>query len=201
MSCPGAVPPAAPLTLVVYDVAGVEPAELRPGYANFEIADPPLKLVLFEHPDAAAHPLNHLGVEVTTTAEVAHAAQRFRAAGLHHTTSDADRCCHAVQDKVWVDAPDAPLNGWEFSTVLANDLDQTEAGPSTCCGGPASTPTGCWATADEPPRGHHERPPRRGAGHRSPAGCTTRSVDDGAVRRPTARSRRSPPFAGARHAP
>ena len=66
------------------DLFGVEPAKQRPGYANFEIADPPLKLVLFHNPDAAS-PLNHLGVEVATTAEVVAAAGRFASVGLHHT--------------------------------------------------------------------------------------------------------------------
>ena len=59
------------------DLFGVEPAKQRPGYANFEIADPPLKLVLFEHPTAAS-PLNHLGVEVPSSADVVAAAERFR---------------------------------------------------------------------------------------------------------------------------
>ena len=81
-----------------------EPAKQRPGYANFEIADPPLKLVLFENPGAAS-PLNHLGVEVPSPADVVAAAERFGHAGLRHTMTEADRCCHAVQDKVWVDAP------------------------------------------------------------------------------------------------
>ena len=64
------------------DLFGVEPAKQRPGYANFEIPDPPLKLVLFHNPDATS-PLNHLGVEVATPAEVVDAAGRFAAAGLH----------------------------------------------------------------------------------------------------------------------
>src|SRR5215217_9303429 len=74
------------------DLFGVEPAKLRPGYANFEVPDPPLKLVLFHNPDATS-PLNHLGVEVATTAQVADAAGRFAAAGLPHTMTEADRCC------------------------------------------------------------------------------------------------------------
>ena len=63
------------------DLFGVGPAKQRAGYANFEIADPPLKLVLFEHPTATS-PLNHLGVEVRSTADVVAAAERFAAAGL-----------------------------------------------------------------------------------------------------------------------
>src|SRR5215204_4171005 len=90
---------------------GVGPAKQRSGYANFEVADPPLKLVLFESPGAAS-PLNHLGVEVPTPDAVRDAAGRFETAGMRHSFMESDRCCHAVQDKVWVDAPDVPLGGW-----------------------------------------------------------------------------------------
>jgi catechol 2,3-dioxygenase-like lactoylglutathione lyase family enzyme len=126
------------------DLFGTEPAKRRPGYANFAIADPPLKLVLFENPDAPS-PLNHLGVELTSPAAVAEAAERFSALGMRNTSMASDRCCHAVQDKVWVDAPDVPLGGWEFYVVLADDPAQAEAAPaSTCC---TSTPVVSSASA------------------------------------------------------
>ena len=115
------------------DLFGVAPAKQRTGYANFEIADPPLKLVLFEN-QGAASPLNHLGVEVGSTAEVKAAARRFEAAGMAHSFAESDRCCHAVQDKVWVDAPDVPLGGWEFYTVLADDPTQDTGASGPCCG-------------------------------------------------------------------
>ena len=115
------------------DLFGVAPAKQRQGYVNFEIDDPPLKLVLFENPDAAS-PLNHLGVEMPSTVEVAAAADRFRRLGFEHRMTESDRCCHAVQDKVWVDAPDVPLNAWEFYTVLADDTTQDpRAVHSACC--------------------------------------------------------------------
>jgi hypothetical protein len=123
------------------DVFGVEPAKQRPGYANFAIDDPPLTLVLFENPGAAS-PLNHLGVEVSSPADVVAAADRFAGAGLRHTTTEADRCCHAVQDKVWVDVPDVPLGAWEFYTVLADDPDQAEACPAGVCCADTSTQAG-----------------------------------------------------------
>src|SRR5215211_9011103 len=126
---------------------GVEPAKLRPGYANFEVPDPPLKLVLFHNPDATS-PLNHLGVEVATPAQVVAAAGRFAAAGLTHTMTEADRCCHAVQDKVWVEAPDVPLGAWEFYTVLGDDPIQSEAGAnSACCTTTSADTRLCCATA------------------------------------------------------
>jgi catechol 2,3-dioxygenase-like lactoylglutathione lyase family enzyme len=125
------------------DLFGVGPAKQRTGYANFVIADPPLKLVLFENPGGAS-PLNHLGVEVTSTAEVAAAAERFAAAGMAHSFAESDRCCHAVQDKVWVDAPDVPLGGWEFYTVLADDPAQdTGTTASVCCGDGATAGNAC----------------------------------------------------------
>jgi len=129
---------------------GVGPAKERAGYANFEIADPPLKLVLFEQPTATS-PLNHLGVEVATSADVEIAAERFRIAGLVHDVTESDRCCHAVQDKVWVDAPDVPLGAWEFYTVLADDpsADAHEV-RGACCSG---SPEGGLCCGDDAPKG------------------------------------------------
>ena len=129
------------------DLFGVEPAKQRPGYANFAIADPPLKLVLFENPGAAS-PLNHLGVEVPSPAEVTAAAERFAAAGLHHTMAEADRCCHAVQDKVWVEAPDVPLGAWEFYTVLADAPVLQSDGDCCATADPAAAASGAPAAAD-----------------------------------------------------
>ena len=96
---------------------GTEPAKTRPGYANFAIAEPPLKLVLIE---GAGQPgsLNHLGVEVGSTDEVAAAQTRLTGEGLSCATEDQVACCYALQDKVWVDAPDG--EPWEIYTVLAD---------------------------------------------------------------------------------
>jgi catechol 2,3-dioxygenase-like lactoylglutathione lyase family enzyme len=125
------------------DLFGVGPAKQRTGYANFEVADPPLKLVLFENP-AAASALNHLGVEVPSPDDVQAAAVRFGDAGLRHSFMASDRCCHAVQDKVWVDAPDVPLGGWEFYTVLADDPGQdTGETTSACCAGNSTSGSAC----------------------------------------------------------
>jgi catechol 2,3-dioxygenase-like lactoylglutathione lyase family enzyme len=94
-----------------------EPAKVRPGYANFAIADPPLKLVLIAGPGTPGS-LNHLGVEVETPAEVATAQRRLADVGLPTVTEDEVACCYAVQDKVWVDGPDA--EPWEIYTVLSD---------------------------------------------------------------------------------
>ena len=101
-----------------------EPAKRRPGYANFAVAEPPLKLVLFENPGAPTR-LNHLGVEVESTDDVGATQRRLDTEGLDTATEDGVTCCYAVQDKVWVDDPDgAP---WEVYTVLADsDTPQQE---------------------------------------------------------------------------
>jgi hypothetical protein len=94
-----------------------EPAKIRPGYANFAIAEPPLKLVLIEgHGDGGT--LNHLGVEVETTGEVGATQARLSGEGLATATEDEVACCYAVQDKVWVDGPDR--EPWEIYTVLSD---------------------------------------------------------------------------------
>jgi catechol 2,3-dioxygenase-like lactoylglutathione lyase family enzyme len=129
------------------DLFGVEPAKQRPGYTNFEIPDPPLKLVLFHNPDATS-PLNHVGVEVATPTEVRETAVRFAAAGLTHTIAEADRCCHAVQNKVWVDAPDVPLGAWEFYTVVGDEPVESDAGPiGMCCTTTSTDITPCCGAA------------------------------------------------------
>ncbi len=119
---------------------GVEPAKVRPGYANFAIDAPPLKLVLIEDA-AAAGSLNHLGVEVDTVDEVLEANRRLCDLGLTTTTEDQVTCCYAVQDKVWVDGPDG--EPWEIYTVVAHAEmpagSLRASGPSGagCCAGAA----------------------------------------------------------------
>ena len=122
-----------------------EPAKRRPGYANFAIADPPLKLVLLESAGARgsgpAGALNHLGVEVGTTDEVGAATTRLADAGLATAAEENTTCCYAVQDKVWVTDPDgAP---WEVYTVLADAPAEVvtpgRVGDSACCGSMAAS--------------------------------------------------------------
>lgn len=92
-----------------------EPAKRRPGYANFAIAQPPLKLVLFENP-AATGKLNHLGIEVESSEQVAEASDRLEKAGLAVETDSGTTCCYAQQDKIWVLNPDG--ESWEVYTVI-----------------------------------------------------------------------------------
>lgn len=90
-----------------------EPNKRKPGYANFAIADPPLKLVLFEAPGAASR-LNHLGVEVASSDDVWAHQQRLGDEGVS-SVEESGTCCFARQDKIWVDGPDG---AWEIYTVL-----------------------------------------------------------------------------------
>jgi catechol 2,3-dioxygenase-like lactoylglutathione lyase family enzyme len=118
-----------------------EPAKRRPGYANFAVTEPPLKLVLLEGEAGEPTRMDHLGVEVSSTGEVTSATTRLAQAGLATRVEDNTTCCYAVQDKVWVRGPGG--EPWEVYTVTGDahpDLEgQTElelsavAGDGTCC--------------------------------------------------------------------
>ncbi len=115
---------------------GTEPAKVRPGYANFAVAEPPLKLVLIENPGQGGS-VNHLGVEVADTDTVDATQQRLAAAGLGSTEQRDVDCCYARQDKFWVEG--AP-NGerWEIYTVLADSpvapaCCTSATGPDVAC--------------------------------------------------------------------
>jgi catechol 2,3-dioxygenase-like lactoylglutathione lyase family enzyme len=114
-----------------------EPAKIRPGYANFAVADPPLKLVLIEDATHQSGSLNHLGVEVESSDEVAATQVRLAAAELAIAVEEQVSCCFAVQDKVWVDGPGG--EPWEIYTVLADaevpagELRSADPSGAACC--------------------------------------------------------------------
>jgi catechol 2,3-dioxygenase-like lactoylglutathione lyase family enzyme len=117
---------------------GTEPAKTKPGYANFAVAEPPLKLILIENPGEGGS-INHLGVEVVDTDTVDAQQTRLAAEGLASVDERGTTCCYAKQDKFWVEG--AP-NGerWEIYTVLEDSAsfgvgDHTEVG---CCGSEAT---------------------------------------------------------------
>lgn len=116
---------------------GTAPHKRRPGYANFEVVDPPLKLVLFEVPVAergtgTVGALNHLGVEVFDSGDVVRAAERLSTAGLATRMEEQATCCHAVQDKVWVTDPAG--TPWEVYVVTDDDpATAIESDGSACC--------------------------------------------------------------------
>lgn len=119
-------------------------AKRKPGYANFEIADPPLKLVLIEGEGGGT--LNHLGVETSSADEVMAAEARLSDDGLETTGVDDTICCFAVKTETWVTDPDgAP---WEFY-VKTGDTEQmqnqvlAEGETATCCApAPVAEPVG-----------------------------------------------------------
>lgn len=96
---------------------GVPPAKRRPDYANFVVAEPPMKLVLLPGAPGQATILDHLGIEVGTAEEVAEAGQRFDAIGIESEAEAGTACCYALQDKVWVHGPGG--EPWEVYTVIA----------------------------------------------------------------------------------
>jgi catechol 2,3-dioxygenase-like lactoylglutathione lyase family enzyme len=106
---------------------GVEPAKRRPGYANFAIAEPPLKLVLIEGHPGEPTVMDHLGVEVDTGDEVSAATERLAELGLLTQVENDTTCCYALQDKVWVHGPGA--EPWEVYTVKADASEATSIHP------------------------------------------------------------------------
>ncbi|GGU99527.1 glyoxalase [Streptomyces litmocidini] len=116
---------------------GTEPAKLRDGYANFALAEPPLKLVLIEGTGNEDTRLDHLGVEVDTTEAVHAATARLGEAGLPTTEENDTTCCHALQDKVWVHGPGR--EPWEVYVVKADADTLTKQQGSTCCAGTAAS--------------------------------------------------------------
>jgi len=114
---------------------GVEPAKTKPGYANFAVSNPPLKLVLLENPGKGGT-LNHLGIEVESVDEVDATQTRLSESGLASIDERGTTCCYAKQDKFWVEGTPSGER-WEVYTVLADA--ETFAGQSStteacsCC--------------------------------------------------------------------
>ncbi|MDG2114254.1 MAG: ArsI/CadI family heavy metal resistance metalloenzyme [Actinomycetota bacterium] len=127
---------------------GTEPFKIRPGYANFAIADPPLKLVLFEGGETGS--INHLGVEVETKEEVSDAEVRLVAEGLDTTGVEDTLCCYAQKTETWLSGPDGTRWEWYVRNGDSESLEQvvldraaagccapepaTVGGSDSCCG-------------------------------------------------------------------
>jgi catechol 2,3-dioxygenase-like lactoylglutathione lyase family enzyme len=127
------------------------PAKVKEGYANFAVAEPPLKLVLIENPGQGGT-INHLGVEVGSSDTVHAEIARLTDAGLFTDEEIGTTCCFALQDKVWVTGPAGEK--WEVYTVLADSdtfgtspqhTDENEGG-SICCGGQPAEPSQAGAS-------------------------------------------------------
>ena len=131
---------------------GTEPNKRKPGYANFAIADPPLKLVLFEQADAPAR-LNHLGIEVVSSDEVAAAQARLTTGGLETTGIDDTICCYATKVETWVVDPDGARWEWYVKTgdseQLTNEIVSGGDTEAMCCAPVAAEPV-ALGRASEP---------------------------------------------------
>ena len=112
------------------------PAKVQPGYANFAIADPPLKLVLFENQGKGGS-INHLGVEVQTTEEVLTTEDRLTRTGMVTTGIDETQCCYAEKTEVWVDGPDGVRWEWYVKHADSDQFENVVIDPSQskrkCC--------------------------------------------------------------------
>ena len=129
-----------------------EPAKRKPGYANFAVAEPPLKLVLLENPGQGGT-LNHLGVEVESSEKVHEEIARLQGEGLFTDEEIGTTCCFATQDKVWVTGPAGEK--WEVYTVLADSetfgsspqhLDRETEDAACCSGSPVDGDQGVAAS-------------------------------------------------------
>ncbi len=107
---------------------GARPHKLRPGYANFALDEPPLKLVLFENPGASER-INHLGVEAFDKPDLDKAIERIESNGLAVTARTTGVCCHAEQDKIWSAGPDGER--WEWYQIVD---DTPKPQRAACCG-------------------------------------------------------------------
>ena len=127
---------------------GTQPAKRRPGYANFAVEQPPLKLVLIEGDADQPTVMDHLGVEVFTGEEVQAATDRLTDAGLITLSENDTSCCYALQDKVWVHGPGN--EPWEVYVVKGDTDALAKADDSTCCAQPAGS-SGEPVAADSAP--------------------------------------------------
>lgn len=105
----------------------IEPSKVRPGYAKFDVQNPPLNLTLNEAAFAGPGALSHLGIQVGSTEDVLQTRQRWAEAGLITRDEMQTNCCYATQDKTWVQDPDG--NEWEAFVVLKDNLESS----SLCC--------------------------------------------------------------------
>ena len=111
-----------------------EPAKVRPDYAKFEVADPPLNFTMnaTTQPAGTCGNLSHMGIQLGSSQAVREARERVEAAGITARTEEAVTCCYSLQDKFWVQDPDG--NAWEYFVVLRDTASRAgESAPSACC--------------------------------------------------------------------
>lgn len=111
---------------------GIAPSKVRQGYAKFDVQNPPLNFTLNEVQFADAGALSHLGIQLSSTADVLAMRERWSEAGLITRDEIQTDCCYATQDKTWVHDPDG--NEWEAFVVLQDNLPENNISKSACCG-------------------------------------------------------------------
>lgn len=114
---------------------GIEPSKVRAGYAKFDVQNPPLNISLNEHPVGNGGALSHMGIQLSSTADVLQLRQRWADEGLAVRDEMQTNCCYALQDKAWVSDPDG--NEWEAFVVLQDNLQESTA----CCGSSSDAST------------------------------------------------------------
>ena len=120
---------------------GIEPSKIRKGYAKFDAQNPPLNFTLNQASFNEAGALSHLGIQVSSTADVLAVRQKWAEAGLYTRDEMQTDCCYATQDKTWVRDPDG--NEWEVFVVLKDNLPEKSATQTSAC----CTPGCCSPTA------------------------------------------------------
>lgn len=109
-----------------------KPSKVKPGYAKFDVEDPPMNLTLNEANQVTGNQINHLGIEIKTRKGVKSQLERFKVLGLETRIEENTTCCYAIQDKVWVTDPDG--NTWETFVVLEDsEFMKDQSSDSTCC--------------------------------------------------------------------
>jgi hypothetical protein len=122
-------------SLIFYSkMFGIDPIKVRRGYAKFDVQNPPLNFTLNEVPFEQAGALSHMGIQVSSTADVFNTRQRWVEAGLITRDEMQTECCYAKQDKTWVDDPDG--NEWEVFVVLQDNLPERPGQHETACCAP-----------------------------------------------------------------
>ncbi len=110
----------------------VKPSKVKPGYAKFEVENPPVNLTLNEANQVSGNQINHMGIEIKTDRGVKNEIERFKTLGLETRIEENTTCCFAIQDKVWVNDPDG--NSWETFVVFEDsDLRGDQNIDPTCC--------------------------------------------------------------------
>jgi catechol 2,3-dioxygenase-like lactoylglutathione lyase family enzyme len=118
---------------------GIDPSKVRPGYAKFDVKNPPLNFSLNESPFGERGALSHMGIQVGSTEDVLTVRKRWIREGLMTRDEMNTVCCYAVQDKTWVHDPDG--NEWEVFVVLQDNLPEKQAASTSCCAPGCCAPT------------------------------------------------------------